>query len=84
MKLNTFFVQLKLYFNATPSLASDEDKVTFACLYLKGNVFAYFQPELIDNAADPKWLHSNPTFVQVLQENFGTFDATAEAEAVLD
>ncbi|KAJ8698887.1 hypothetical protein PTI98_005548 [Pleurotus ostreatus] len=84
LKLNTFLVQLKLYFNATPALASDEDKVTFACLYLKGNAFAYFQPELIDDAADPEWLHSYSTFVQVLQENFGAFDATAEAEAALD
>lgn len=84
LKLNTFLVQLKLYFAATPSLASDEDKVTFACSYLKGNAFAYFQPELIDDAADPEWLHSYSTFVQVLQENFGAFDATAEAEAALD
>ncbi|KAJ8692796.1 hypothetical protein PTI98_010074 [Pleurotus ostreatus] len=26
LKLNIFLVQLKLYFNATPALASDEDK----------------------------------------------------------
>ncbi|KAL4255631.1 hypothetical protein AB1N83_014474 [Pleurotus pulmonarius] len=84
LKLNMFLVQFKLYFAATPSLASNEDKVTFACLYLKGNMFAYFQPELIDDAADSEWLHSYSTFVQVLQENFGVFDATAEAKAALD
>lgn len=56
----------------------------FALSYLKGNTFAYFQPTLIDDNTSPEWLDSYSEFVQVLQENFGAFDVTAEAEAALD
>lgn len=85
-KLNTFLLQLGIYFRSNPdAFPSDIDKVHFALSYLKGTALEFFEPELlqIEENGEPDWLEDYSQFVQELRTNFGPYDEAGDAEAKL-
>lgn len=85
-KLNTFFLQLGIYFRTNPdAFTTESDKVHFALSYLKGTALEYFEPEMfaIDTEGEPDWLNDYQEFVSELRANFGPYDEVGDAEAKL-
>lgn len=85
-KLNTFVLQLGIYFRTNPdAFPTHSDKVHFALSYLKGTALEYFEPALLhmEEGDEPDWLDDYTEFIRELRANFGPYDEVGDAEAKL-
>jgi FtsZ-interacting cell division protein YlmF len=79
-KFKTYVAQCRLVFRANPrKFDTDTKKVTYACSYLDGLAFQWYQNYLeLDD--EPLWFDNFRLFVKELREGFGEIDAQAAAE----
>ncbi|KAL8290591.1 hypothetical protein RQP46_002849 [Phenoliferia psychrophenolica] len=79
-RLRTFLAQLRLVYRANPNkFATDTSKVTYACSYLDGIAFSWYE-NYISKDIEPDWFSDFPHFERELESNFGTINSTAVAE----
>ena len=81
-KLRFFITRCRLHFRSRPeAFEDDSSKVMFALSYLKGTAFEYFKPALSGVSEDDMdWLEDWDAFVDILETQFGPYDAVGDAE----
>ncbi|KAG2159483.1 uncharacterized protein EDB93DRAFT_1099840 [Suillus bovinus] len=86
-KLQAFFVQCELNFQAKPkSFHTGRTKVNFVQSYLKGMALEWFEPDLLlDDLADRlDWMDDYSEFMLELQTNFRPHDLVGDVEMQLE
>lgn len=79
-KFRTFKTQCRMVFRAHPQkFASDERKVNYACSYLTGLAFSWYE-NILDLETEPFWATSWEAFIEELEKNFGDVNVQASAE----
>jgi Retrotransposon gag protein len=83
-KLRPFLVQCQLNFKDRPAaFPRDEQKVTYALSYLKGNALAWFEPFIIEEDIGlgvPTFFTDYVEFCTILRNNFGPTDPAGAAQ----
>lgn len=79
-RFRTFIAQNRLVFRANPQrFASDTNKVTYACSYLEGIAFSWYE-NFVTKAQEPDWFHDFTKFEHALEAQFGQINSSAIAE----
>jgi hypothetical protein len=79
-KFRTYIAQCRLVFRANPrKFNTDTKQVTYACSYLDGLAFQWYQNAL-ELDEDPQWFDSWTLFKDELQAQFGEVNTEAAAE----
>lgn len=79
-KFRTFKTQCRIVFRANPhKFRTDERKVNFACSYLEGLAFTWYE-NILDLDDEPAWFNNWADFLQELEKQFGDVNVQAAAE----
>lgn len=79
-KFKTYIAQCRLVFRANPKrFDTDTKQVTYACSYLDGLAFQWYQ-NFLDLDKDPAWFDNWKLFREELSKQFGEVNAEAVAE----
>jgi hypothetical protein len=79
-KFRTYIAQCRLVFRANPrKFDTDTKQVTYACSYLDGLAFQWYQ-NFLDLDEDPLWFDNWSLFKKELQAQFGEVNVEATAE----
>lgn len=82
-KLNNFILLCNLYFRNNPAYSDGNSRVTFALTHLRGTALDYFEP-MISSSKFYSWESDWSEFVELLRNQFGPIDPTADAEDHID
>ncbi|KAI5479165.1 hypothetical protein MNV49_004025 [Pseudohyphozyma bogoriensis] len=79
-KYRIFVAQCLLVFRSSPhKFDTDAKKVNYACSYLDGIAFMWYENHLVSDT-EPDWFYDWNLFKSVLKEHFGEVNATHAAE----
>ncbi|KAK4691061.1 hypothetical protein P7C70_g9429, partial [Phenoliferia sp. Uapishka_3] len=79
-KFRTFIAQNRLVFRANPrKFSTDANKVTYACSYLEGTAFLWYENYVSKNL-EPAWFGNFELFEKELASQFGMINSTSIAE----